>query len=121
MIKTTGMIYPIDFILQTYKTVQCLDPLCESCDKPAKKNDWRKIDLYCVGYHINKDGISYDYRRSPGVRELEYCANYDKSGNNNLKYSQNYFEANYHPLYYKFFDCKYENCDWGVYCPYVHS
>jgi len=56
--------------------------------------------------------------------EFVYKANYFEEGKRSSdkdKYSQNYFESIFHPLYYKMFRCKREYCNFSQLCPFYHS
>jgi len=58
--------------------------------------------------------------------EFVYKANYFEEGKKRNgdkdKYSQNYFESMFHPLYYKMFKCKREFCKNNcLFCPFYHD
>jgi len=112
--------------LLEYKTTRCQDPNCQFNPRTTvANNQYLEMELQCHGYHHAKD-----FRRTPikdmktFTGEFEYQANYYKDGRCPLakeKYSQNFFESLYHPLYYKQFACKRSFCDKTKYCPYFHS
>lgn len=112
--------------LLEYKTTRCQDPNCQFNPRTTvANNQYLEAELQCHGYHHAKD-----FRRTPikdmktFTGEFEYQANYYKDGRCPLakdKYSQNFFESLYHPLYYKQFACKRSFCDKTKYCPYFHS
>jgi hypothetical protein len=112
--------------LLDYKTFRCENPQCPHNPRTTvANNQYLETELRCHGYHHAKD-----FRRPPVkdmstfTGEFEYQANYYKDGRCPLakdKYSQNFFESLYHPLYYKQFACKRAYCDQTKYCPYFHS
>jgi len=55
--------------------------------------------------------------------EFLYKANYDKTKCDPFpdKFSQNYFESMFHPIYYKLFLCKRNLCEKSEFCPFYHT
>ena len=107
-----------------YKTLPC--PKGQQCKgKPreiAPYNQYSDEELSCAFYHHHKD------RRRIAIThnihdEFLYKANYDRKKEilNNAKYSRNYFESIYHPIYYKLFKCKRVGCNKSYYCPFNHN
>ena len=107
-----------------YKTLPC--PRGQQCKgKPreiAPYNQYSDEELSCVFYHHHKD------RRRITITsrvhdEFLYKANYDRKKEmlNNTKYSRNYFESIYHPIYYKLFKCKRVGCNQFYNCPFNHN
>jgi len=112
--------------LLEYKTFPCEKPECSHYPRTTvANNQYLENELRCPGWHHVKD------QRRPPIKnlqtftgEFEYQANYFKEGRCPLskdRYSQNFFESLYHPLYYKQFACKRDHCDQSEYCPYFHS
>jgi len=108
-----------------YKTLPCSDGT--DCPyKPreiATHNQYKDHEYHCPFYHHERDR-----RRlviTPEIdAEFAYKANYFEEGRKNFdkdKYSQNYFESMFHPLYYKMFRCKREYCKLSPLCPFYHS
>jgi len=68
-----------------------------------------------------------DRRRLPITRKVEdefiYKANYDKSKCDPFpdKFSKNYFESMFHPIYYRLFQCKRSHCENSFFCPFFHT
>ena len=111
-------------MLNLYKTLPC--PRRQQCKgKPreiAPYNQYADEELSCIFYHHHKDRRRISI--TPRVRdEFLYKANYDRKKEvpNNAKYSRNYFESIYHPIYYKLFKCKRVGCNKSYYCPFNHS
>lgn len=112
--------------LLEYKTFHCDNQACPHNPRTTvANNQYLETELECHGFHHTKD-----FRRAPikdlatFTGEFEYQANYFKDGRCTLpkdKYSHNFFESLYHPLYYKQFACKRSYCDQTKYCPYFHS
>jgi hypothetical protein len=107
-----------------YKTLPC--PRGQACKgKPreiAPYNQYSDEELSCVFYHHHKDRRRIPI--TPRVRdEFLYKANYDRKKDvpNNAKYSRNYFESIYHPIYYKLFKCKRVGCNQSYFCPFNHN
>jgi hypothetical protein len=106
-----------------YKVLPCPDPNC--IHRPREivtHNQYKDIEYQCPFYHHDRD-----QRRivitSTVNEEFAYKANYYEDGRSNAekdKYSQNYFESMFHPLYYKMFRCKREYCNACQYCPFYH-
>jgi len=107
-----------------YKTLPC--PRGENCkSKPreiAPSNQYKDEELECPFYHHDKDR-----RRLPITRKVEeefiYKANYDKSKCDPFpdKFSKNYFESMFHPIYYRLFQCKRTHCENSFFCPFFHT
>jgi len=107
-----------------YKTLPC--PRGDTCkNKPreiAPSNQYKDEELECPFYHHEKDR-----RRLPITRKVEdefiYKANYDKSKCDPFpdKFSKNYFESMFHPIYYRLFQCKRTHCENSFFCPFFHT
>lgn len=107
-----------------YKTLPC--PRGDSCkNKPreiAPSNQYKDEELECPFFHHEKDR-----RRVPITRKVEdefiYKANYDKSKCDPFpdKFSKNYFESMFHPIYYRLFQCKRSHCENSFFCPFFHT
>jgi hypothetical protein len=107
-----------------YKVLQCPDPECPNKPREiATHNQYKDYEYQCPFFHHDRDR-----RRlviSPNIgEEFVYKANYFEEGKRSSdkdKYSQNYFESIFHPLYYKMFRCKREYCNFSQLCPFYHS
>jgi hypothetical protein len=108
--------------LTLYKILPCPDENCLS--KPREvitNNKYRGFEYQCPFYHHTTDK-----RRlviPPHGNQFLHLPNYgfqNKTKGNKKKYSQNYFESMFHPLYYKKFECKKAYCTSSM-CPFVHS
>jgi hypothetical protein len=107
-----------------YKTLPC--PRGDACkNKPreiAPSNQYKDEELECPFFHHEKDR-----RRLPITRKVEdefiYKANYDKSKCDPFpdKFSKNYFESMFHPIYYRLFQCKRTHCENSFFCPFFHT
>ena len=112
--------------LLEFKTLPCPVEACPFYPRTTvANNQYLEAELGCHYYHHAKD-----QRRKviPNLQEFtgefKYQANYFKEGKSPLpkeRYSQNFFESLYHPLYYKQFACKREHCDKSIFCPYFHN
>jgi hypothetical protein len=112
--------------LLSYKTTRCENPHCPHNPRTTvPNNQYLETELQCPGYHHTKDARRPPIKDLKGFTgEFEYQANYFKEGRcqgDKNKFSQNFFESLYHPLYYKQFSCKRSYCDKSKYCPYFHS
>jgi len=104
---------------------------CENGDCPyyprttVANNQYLENELRCHGYHHARDQRRHPIKNIQiFTGEFEYQANYFRDGKCPLpkeRYSNNFFESLYHPLYYKQFVCKREHCEKSAYCPYFHS
>jgi hypothetical protein len=107
-----------------YKVLPCPDANCPNFPREiATHNQYKDYEYQCPFYHHEKDR-----RRmviTPVIdEEFIYKANYFEDGRRTFdkdKYSQNYFESMFHPLYYKMFRCKREYCNLSQFCPFYHS
>ena len=106
-----------------YKTLPC--PLWDKCPKKPREiapaNQYQDEEFLCFYYHHEKD------RRRVIIpvnlkEDFVYTANYNKNNEtqNLEKFSLNYFESMFHPIYYKLFKCKRNNCNQITLCPFVH-
>lgn len=107
-----------------YKILLCPDANCPNRPREiATHNQYKDYEYQCPFYHHERD------RRRPVIttnigEEFTYKANYfeeGKHGTDKDKYSTNYFESMFHPLYYKMFRCKREYCNFSQICPFYHS
>ena len=123
--KVVSNIHVMNFAqLVLYKTLPC--PQEDKCPysprQLAPSNQYQDSELACYYYHHDKD-----QRRVPipfkFKDDFTYTANYNKfnDADNTGKYSQNYFESMFHPMYYKLFKCKRNNCERSCFCPFIHS
>jgi len=106
-----------------YKVLPCPDPLCPNRPREiVTHNQYKDHEYECPFYHHERDRR----RMVISIRvdeEFEYKANYFEEGRSNAereKYSLNYFESMFHPLYYKMFRCKREYCKSCQFCPFFH-
>jgi hypothetical protein len=107
-----------------YKVLPCPNPNCSKRPREiVTHNQYKDYEYECPFYHHERDR-----RRlviSPTMdEEFTYKANYYEEGRSNAekdKYSQNYFESMFHPLYYKMFRCKREYCNSCHSCPFYHN
>lgn len=107
-----------------YKVLPCPDPNCPNKPRQiATHNEYKDYEYECPFYHHDRD-----QRRAvitPTIDdEFVYKANYYEEGKKNFdrnRYSQNYFESMFHPLYYKMFRCKREFCQKSHCCPFFHN
>jgi hypothetical protein len=107
-----------------YKVLPCPDANCPNRPREiATHNQYKDYEYQCPFYHHDRD-----HRRiviTPKIgEEFVYKANYYEEGKRSSdkdKYSQNYFESVFHPLYYKMFKCKREYCNFSQLCPFYHS
>jgi len=106
-----------------YKVLPCPDPNCVNRPREiVTHNQYKDYEYECPFYHHERD------RRRIVVtsgmeEEFSYKANYYEEGRSHAekdKYSQNYFESMFHPLYYKMFRCKREYCNSCHFCPFYH-
>jgi len=112
--------------LLDYKVNPCENPECQFYPRTTvANNQYLENELKCHGYHHAKDQRRQSIRNlQTFTGEFEYQANYFRDGKCPLpkeRYSNNFFESLYHPLYYKQFVCKREHCEKSAYCPYFHS
>ena len=107
-----------------YKVLPCSDSECQKCPRGVvTHNQYKDTEYECPFYHHDKD------RRRLVIgaqlyEEFEYKANYfdeRRPTGNREEYSQNYFESMFHPLYYKMFRCKRNQCDAHEFCPSFHN
>jgi hypothetical protein len=107
-----------------YKVLPCQDVNCPNQAREiATHNQYKDYEYQCPFYHHDRDR-----RRlviAPKIdEEFVYKANYFEEGKRSsekLKYSGNYFESMFHPLYYKMFRCKREYCNFSQLCPFYHT
>jgi len=112
--------------LLEYKVHPCENSECSNYPRTTvANNQYLETELKCTGYHHTKDQRRQSIRTlQTFTGEFEYQANYFRDGKCPLpkeRYSNNFFESLYHPLYYKQFVCKREHCEKSAYCPYFHS
>jgi len=106
-----------------YKVLPCIDEKCPNRPREiATHNQYKDYEYQCPFYHHDRDR-----RRlviSPNIGdEFAFKANYFEEGKRSsekCKYSQNYFESMFHPLYYKMFRCKRDYCNFSQLCPFYH-
>lgn len=107
-----------------YKVLPCPNPDCPNRPREiATHNQYKDFEYQCPFYHHERD------RRRLVIKpeideEFVYKANYYEEGKRHAdkdKYSQNYFESMFHPLYYKMFRCKREYCNQPLWCPFFHN
>jgi hypothetical protein len=107
-----------------YKVLPCPDPNCPNRPREiATHNQYKDYEYQCPFYHHDRDRRRIVVSTNIG-EEFTYKANYYEEGKHSTdkdKYSQNYFESMFHPLYYKMFRCKREYCNFSQLCPFYHS
>lgn len=107
-----------------YKVLPCPDPNCSNKPREiATHNQYKDYEYQCPFYHHDRDRRRLVITPNIG-EEFVYKANYFEEGKRSSdkdKYSQNYFESIFHPLYYKMFRCKREYCNFSQLCPFYHS
>jgi len=107
-----------------YKTLPCPDDTCRNRPREiATHNQYKDCEYECPFYHHDRDCRRIVITSSV-EEEFVYKANYYEEGKRHAdkdKYSQNYFESMFHPLYYKMFKCKREFCDESYFCPFFHN
>jgi hypothetical protein len=107
-----------------YKILPCPDPNCPNRPREiATHNQYKDYEYQCPFYHHDRDERRIVITTNIG-EEFTYKANYFEEGKHHTdkdKYSQNYFESMFHPLYYKMFRCKREYCNFSQLCPFYHS
>ena len=114
--------------LLRFKRDPCPNTDCPFKPSKEKSEKFKNKDLKCEFWHFD-----YDKRRevisfNDQTPRLNYHAKMcDKKGcryKDKCFFSHTFFEAYYHPLFYKKFSCK-ENlngeCDQNHFCPYVHA
>ena len=111
--------------LLCYKAVEC--PNIKHCrsfrEQKMLHNQFYDFELECPFYHDKKDRRRIIFPEEP-QEEFMYKGKYQEGiseENMNPGYSHNYFESVYHPLFYKFFDCKRVQCRGSIYCPMKHA
>jgi hypothetical protein len=107
-----------------YKILPCPEANCPNRPREiATHNQYKDYEYQCPFYHHDRDCRRSVITTNIG-EEFTYKANYfeeGKHGTDKDKYSQNYFESMFHPLYYKMFRCKREYCNFSQICPFYHS
>jgi hypothetical protein len=107
-----------------YKVLLCPDNNCPNKPREiATHNQYKDYEYQCPFYHHDRDRRRLVITPNIG-EEFVYKANYFEEGKRSSdkdKYSQNYFESIFHPLYYKMFRCKREYCNFSQLCPFYHS
>jgi len=107
-----------------YKVLPCPDPCCSKRPREiVTHNQYKDHEFECPFYHHERDRRRVVISRG-AEEDFEYKANYYEEGRSNTdktKYSQNYFESMFHPLYYKMFRCKREYCNSCHFCPFYHE
>ena len=107
-----------------YKVLPCSGQQCDRCPREVvTHNQYKDLEYSCPFYHHEKD------RRRLVIgshlnEEFEYKANYfdeRRPTGNREKYSQNFFESMFHPLYYKMFKCRRGGCNAYEFCPFFHN
>lgn len=107
-----------------YKVLPCPNQRCHNRPREiVTHNQYKDSEYECPFYHHERDRrrIVLAFNQE---EDFSYKANYfeeGRSGDDKEKYSQNYFESMFHPLYYKMFQCKRESCNSSQYCPFYHS
>lgn len=106
-----------------YKVLPCPDPHCPGCPREiATHNQYKDFEYQCPFYHHERDRRRVVISLG-AAEEFAYKANYyeeGRRGGEKDKYSQNYFESMFHPLYYKMFRCKRDFCNHSAFCPFFH-
>lgn len=106
-----------------YKVLPCPDPSCVNRPREiVTHNQYKDYEYECPFYHHERDRRRVVIT-SAADEDFSYKANYYEDGRSHAekdKYSQNYFESMFHPLYYKMFRCKREHCNSCQFCPFYH-
>ena len=107
-----------------YKILPCPKAGCSHRTREVvTHNQYKDAEYECPFYHHDKDKRR-NIVTSHTNEEFVYKANYfeqDKHQTDHKdKYSQNYFESMFHPLYYKMFRCKRTHCNSHRFCPFYH-
>ena len=106
-----------------YKVLPCPEANCPNRTREVvTQNQYKDAEYECPFYHHDKDRRR-NVIMSEGNEEFAYKANYFEEGKNHTekdKYSYNYFESMFHPLYYKMFRCKRTYCNSHRLCPFYH-
>jgi len=107
-----------------YKVLACPDSNCPNRPREiATHNQYKDYEYQCPFFHHDRDKRRLVITSKIG-EEFVYKANYYEEGKRSSdkdKYSANYFESVFHPLYYKMFKCKREYCNFSQLCPFYHS
>jgi hypothetical protein len=107
-----------------YKVLPCPDENCSNRPREiATHNQYKDYEYQCPFYHHDRDRRRIVIAPNIG-EEFVFKANYFEDGKRSsekYKYSQNYFESMFHPLYYKMFRCKRDYCNFSQLCPFYHS
>jgi len=107
-----------------YKVLPCPNSNCPNRPREiATHNQYKDYEYQCPFYHHERDRRRIVITPEIG-EEFVYKANYFEEGKRSSdkeKYSANYFESMFHPLYYKMFRCKREYCNFSQLCPFYHS
>jgi len=107
-----------------YKFLPCPNFHCPNRPREiVTHNQYRESEYKCPFYHHERDRRRLVISPILG-EEFEYKASYYEEGRNQTfkeKYSQNYFESMFHPIYYKLFRCRRESCESYQFCPFFHS
>ena len=86
-------------------------------------NQFYDFELECPFFHDKKDRRRLVIPEKP-QEEFMYKGKYQEGLNEeslDASYSYNYFESVFHPLFYKFFDCKRSQCRGSIFCPMRHA
>jgi len=106
-----------------YKVLPCIDENCPNRPREiATHNQYKDYEYQCPFYHHDRDRRRLVIASNIG-EEFVFKANYFEDGKRSsekYKYSQNYFESMFHPLYYKMFRCKRDYCNFSQLCPFYH-
>jgi hypothetical protein len=111
--------------LLCYKTVAC--PNGKTCrsfrEQKMLHNQFYDFELECPFFHDKKDKRRIILPEKP-QEEFMYKGKYQEGVNEesmDASFSHNYFESVFHPLFYKFFDCKRVQCRGSIHCPMKHT
>jgi len=106
-----------------YKVLPCPYKACPRYPREiATHNQYTDPEYECPFYHHERDRRRL-VMTSNMEEEFVYKANYyeeKRRFGDKDKYSQNYFESMFHPLYYKMFKCKRHYCNSSKFCPFFH-
>jgi len=107
-----------------YKVLLCPHKTCPRYPREiATHNQYTDPEYECPFYHHERDRRRLVISLNKDDEEFVYKANYYEEGRrfgDKDKYSQNYFESMFHPLYYKMFKCKRDYCNSCKFCPFFH-
>lgn len=107
-----------------YKVLPCPQAHCPNRPREiVTHNQYKDHECQCPFYHHERDRRRIVLSLT-NPEEFEYKANYFEEGRTQTdkgKYSQNFFESMFHPMYYKMFRCKVQHQHSDQFCPFYHT